>query len=298
MDSSCSRAEEPGAWLLALERELRPDVIHLNGFADATLAWRAPVVVVGHSCALSWWRDVMGVDPPDVCAQQIARVKASLRAATVVVAPTAARLAALEADYGRLLHARVILHARHPPAPSSEFGRKQPVILAAGRPKDPAKSLKALSRAARDVAWPVCVAGAYRGGDAPLDGVTTLGELPPAELVPWMCRAAIYAMPARYDPFGLTVLEAALCRCALVLGDVPNLREVWGDAAIYVPPNDVYALSSAIRSLIANERLLDEMSGRSQARASGLTPGGMADAYLSVYEDAGRLSLPAHGEVS
>ncbi len=32
-------------------------------------------------------------------------------------------------------------------------------------------------------------------------------------------------LPARYEPFGLSVLEAALSGCALVLGDIPSLRE-------------------------------------------------------------------------
>ena len=43
-----------------------------------------------------------------------------------------------------------------------------------------------------------------------------------------MARASIYALPARYEPFGLSILEAALSGAALVLGDIPSLREVWG----------------------------------------------------------------------
>ena len=34
-------------------------------------------------------------------------------------------------------------------------------------------------------------------------------------------------LPARYEPFGLSILEAALSGCALVLGDLPSLRELW-----------------------------------------------------------------------
>ena len=50
-----------------------------------------------------------------------------------------------------------------------------------------------------------------------------------------MGRAAIYALPARYEPFGLSILEAALSGCALVIGDIPSLREIWADAALFVP---------------------------------------------------------------
>ena len=63
-----------------------------------------------------------------------------------------------------------------------------------------------------------------------------LGRLSAGELADWYARAAIYALPARYEPFGLSALEAALSGCALVLGDIPSLREIWGDAALFVPP--------------------------------------------------------------
>ena len=46
------------------------------------------------------------------------------------------------------------------------------------------------------------------------------------------CEAAIFARPARYEPFGLAILEAAQAGCALVLGDIPSLRELWADAAL------------------------------------------------------------------
>src|SRR3546814_15476866 len=53
-----------GDWLMTLARELRPDLIHLNGYAHAALPWRSPVVVVAHSCVLSWWRAVHGCEAP------------------------------------------------------------------------------------------------------------------------------------------------------------------------------------------------------------------------------------------
>jgi glycogen synthase len=59
-----------------------------------------------------------------------------------------------------------------------------------------------------------------------------------------------YALPARYEPFGLTVLEAALAGCTLVLGDIPSLGELWADAAVFVPPEDPEALQLALQGLI------------------------------------------------
>ena len=44
-------------------------------------------------------------------------------------------------------------------------------------------------------------------------------------------RASIYAATSRYEAFGMTALEAALSRCAIVANDIPPFREVWGEAA-------------------------------------------------------------------
>src|SRR5688572_26637280 len=45
-----------GEWLLDLAQRHQPDVVHLNGYAHGTLDWPAPVLVVAHSCVMSWWR--------------------------------------------------------------------------------------------------------------------------------------------------------------------------------------------------------------------------------------------------
>ena len=81
--------DRAGRWLLELEAEFRPDVVHLNGYSHATLAFRAPVVVVAHSCRLSWWRAVKGEAAPKQW--QTYRDRVAARASTrrdVVVAPS------------------------------------------------------------------------------------------------------------------------------------------------------------------------------------------------------------------
>ena len=77
----------------------------------------------------------------------------------------------------------------------------------------------------------------------------------------WLRRASIYAFPAKYEPFGLSVLEAALARCALVLGDTQSLREIWRDAAIYVPPDSAERLRDVLKTLTAAPSLCDQFDG-------------------------------------
>jgi glycosyltransferase involved in cell wall biosynthesis len=124
-------------------------------------------------------------------------------------------------------------------------GPKQPLVLAAGRVWDAAKGIDALCRVAPSLGVRVVVAGEGEAAD-----VDALGVLPFAELAALMAQAAVFAAPARYEPFGLSVLEAGLAGCALVLGDIASLREVWGDAATYV--QDDVSLAAAVVGALAD----------------------------------------------
>ena len=296
MDDPWCEVEQAGDWLLELERELRPDVVHLNGYCHAALDFRVPVLVVGHSCVLSWWRAVYGSDAPAKWDAYADRVSEGLQSADLVVAPTAAMLANLDFHYGPLLRQKVIPNGRYatglfatPPA------AKDAVVLTAGRLWDQAKNVESVACVAPYLSWPVYIAGESRrpsGDSVSYGGVHCLGRLGARELATWMGRAAVYALPARYEPFGLSVLEAALAGCALVLGDIRSLREIWGETAVYVPPDNRRALASAIEMLIHDGDLRLELATRAQARARELTPRRMADGYYSAYRDLVRQRLP------
>ena len=273
-----------GDWLLALERELRPGLVHLNQFAFGALPFRAPKLVVAHSCVASWWRAVHGEAAPHAWDRYWMKVRQGLAGASRVAAPTRAMLASLEREYGWHGQGQVLVNGCAPEAfvPAA----KKPFILAAGRFWDAAKNLQALERAAPGLPWPVRLAGSAAhpdGGVVRPSGVTFLGELPREQLARELAQAAIYALPARYEPFGLSVLEAAFSGCALVLGDIASLREVWGAAALYVPPDDPRALHVALQDLIAAPADRERLAQAARTRAQRYTARAMADAYLACY---------------
>jgi glycogen synthase len=290
-----------GDWLLGLAGAIEPDVVHLNGYAHAALPWPAPVLVTGHSCVLSWWRATRRCDAPAEWAAYRAAVARGLHAADMVATPTHDMLSALRAHYGALPDAIVIpngvddtgtgsVPAGRSTAPAvphtAQAAVGQPLVLAAGRAWDEAKNLATLAAAAPALRWPVCVAGADTdpyGVRRPLPGVRRLGVLSPAQLARWYARAGILVHPSVYEPFGLVPLEAALQRCALVLGDIPSLREVWGDAAVFVDPRDAGALKAAVNQLIGRPDRLQTLAAAAHARATTLSARRMADAYHTEY---------------
>ena len=304
MDAPWSDVDCAGEWLLDLESEVGADVVHLNGYAHGCLSWSAPVIVVAHSCVCSWWQAVHGEPAPAAWNPYRTRVRAGLRSADAVVAPTRTMLAALSAHYGPLGGGVVIPNGR--PASALPPAAKAPLVLAAGRLWDDAKNVRLLASAAPALTWPVCVAGETRAPDgasatdwhpAPPGNLHFLGHLSPADLQGWLARAAIYALPAKYEPFGLTVLEAALAGCALVLGDIPSLRETWDGAAKFVHPGDRDGLVAAIQSLAREEHRRSGMADRARRRAAELSADRMTSAYIELYASLRRtpVSLSVEG---
>jgi glycosyltransferase involved in cell wall biosynthesis len=282
--------ERAGDWLLGLAERTRPDVIHLNDYAHGALAWPAPVLMVGHSCVASWWEAVHGTALPPQWRRYQREVQRGLQAADLVVAPTCVMLEALQRHYGTLPYCRVIANGRSGLTPAT----KLPLVLAAGRLWDKAKNIATLAQAAPGLPWPVCIAGEDEhpdGGKVEFPNVHLLGQLAPPILAWWMSKAAIYALPARYEPFGLSILEAALAGCVLVLGDIPSLREVWGEAALYVPPDDPKRLGLQLHALINDSTLRTRYACRAQLHAQLYTPQTMVQAYRNVYGELQRAGL-------
>jgi glycogen synthase len=258
--------ERAGEWLLRLEREVEADVVHLNGYVHGALDWRAPTVIVGHSCVLSWWQAVRHEAAPPEWDRYAQEVERGLAAVDAVVAPTRWMLGELERLYGLEGDRRVVPNGRA----AGPAAAKEAVVAAVGRFWDEAKNLAALRRVAPRLDWPLRV---------PAED----GRAAPGEVADLLARASIFAAPARYEPFGLSALEAGLVGCALVLGDTPSLREVWADAALFVDPQDDAALELALRQLIEDASLRVLLARRAQARASAYTPRRMAEGYLEVY---------------
>jgi glycosyltransferase involved in cell wall biosynthesis len=296
MDEPWQDVDAAGKWLLDIADEVRPDLVHVNGFAHAAVPFDAPVLSVAHSCVLSWWNAVHGALPPEERWREYRRrAIEGLRRADLVVAPSAAMLTAVAQHYGPFAEARVIYLARA----AGEF-RPRPklaMVFSAGHAPDRSNNIQALEKIASTLAWPVYMAGSVADLNQsstadPAVGVRCLlagggrqlGALTARQTAGWLSFAGIFCHPARYEPLGLSVLEAAMCGCALVLGDIPTLREVWGDAALFVPPDDEAALAAAVQELIHNPARRAVLAQRARMRSQRYDLATMAGNYLAAYQ--------------
>jgi len=283
MEESWVDVAAAGRWLQILEEEERPDVVHLCSYAHGALPLAAPKVVVAHSSVLSWWRAVHGSDAPPEWGHYREQMAAGLDGADAVVAPTRAMLDELESDHRlRPGVACVINHGSASPVAASDVG-KSALVLGAERVWDAAKNLATLDAAAARLAWPVTVAGDL-GPMGTVRFAESTGALGVSALAELRRSASIFAAPTAYDPAGLGILAAARERCALVLGYIPSLRELWGDAAVFVQPDDDRALHEVLETLIDDSDLRGELAERAQQRAGELSIQRTAKAYLGLYK--------------
>ena len=290
MDNAWRDIEQSARILSQLEREFAPDVIHLNSYGHGNVAWRAPAVLTAHSCGASWWAAVRNEPLPDSWNEYRVAVEQSIRAAAAVTAPSKVMLESLSRHYGAM-PGRSLVIANGCRWKGGSPRSKQPFIFSAGRLWDEARNLSALARVANQLTWPVYLAGAARdpkGNEIAFEGCRMLGTLSSLRIANWLSRASIYAAPAKYEPFGLAVLEAGLAGCALVLADIPSLRETWQDAALFVTDA---GLEQAITRLIADQRLRQEYAARARARAREFTAAKTAAAYLHLYQSVTERSL-------
>lgn len=285
MDDPWDDVARAGWWLEGLAKGLRPDVIHLNAYTHGALDLGAPKLVMAHSDVLTWWRAVKEEEAPARYDRYREAVQVGLDGADVVVAPTRAYLSELEGVFGVQREARVVPNATSAPV-RLRRPSKVPLILGAGRLWDEAKNLAVLDEVAGSLGWPVYVAGDPRhpsGSVRSAGHAQLLGPLSRDALAGWMDRSAVLCHPALYEPFGLVPLEAAVAGCALVLADLPSLREIWGEAAYYVPPRDPSAVAAGLRTVTGDDALRARLARAAEARARRFDPTAQARSILALY---------------
>lgn len=115
------------------------------------------------------------------------------------------------------------------------------------------------------------------------DGVRLLGYVSDERLAALYRMARVFAMPSRYEGFGLPPLEAMACGCPCIVSNAASLPEVVGDAAVMVNPEDTDALSRAIAEVAEDEVLRSDLIERGLARAAEFSWQRFAEQHDAVY---------------
>jgi glycosyltransferase involved in cell wall biosynthesis len=95
-----------------------------------------------------------------------------------------------------------------------------------------------------------------------------LGFVPAEELAGLYRSAHALVLPSLYEGFGLPVLEAMVAGTPVVASDIPSLREVAGQAALFVDrPLDPAAWREALARICTDAELREELVRRGRVEA-------------------------------
>ncbi|MDW8339549.1 MAG: glycosyltransferase, partial [Thermoleophilia bacterium] len=104
----------------------------------------------------------------------------------------------------------------------------------------------------------------------------------------WYRRASVVVHPARWEGFGLALLEAMLCARPIVAAAASAVPElvVDGETGLLVPPEDVEALAEAIVALLDDPERAAALGEAGRARANAeLSVARMVERTLEVYAE-------------
>lgn len=265
-------------------RESGADLVHLNSPAFAASGgFPRPVVGACHSCLASWWAAVRGGGMPEDFRWRTLALAEGYRACDRLIAPSAAFAEMTSTRYGVAVD--TVRNGRSPGA-RAPGGEKAAHVLTSGRLWDEGKNLAGLDAAAARMRGAVYAAGPTAGpGGAAVEAqfVNALGALDAAAMTEAVNAAQVFASLARYEPFGLGVLEAAQAGCALVLSDIPTFRELWDGAAAFVDPDAPARVAAVMDALLADPAEARRLGARAAERAGAYTVEAMTQATLAAY---------------
>ena len=115
------------------------------------------------------------------------------------------------------------------------------------------------------------------------DDVVFVGGVPLAETVKFYRAADVFVYPSHNETFGLPILEAMACGCAVVTSDTSAMPETAGGAALLADPKDPASIARAIVEAAGSRQ--DSLRDAGLARAAAFNWGATGASTLDVYRE-------------
>jgi glycosyltransferase involved in cell wall biosynthesis len=178
---------------------------------------------------------------------------------------------------------RVVHHGVRPPRTEpAEHARRAPLVLHVGalqKRKNIVRLVHAFERLGPE--WRLVLAGsAGFGADEALraieasparDRIELPGYISNAELDALYARCSIFAFPSLDEGFGMPVLDAMIRGVPVLTSRGSALREVSGEAAVQVDPQDEEEIAAKLRELAESEELRTELGNRGRLHAASFS---------------------------
>jgi glycosyltransferase involved in cell wall biosynthesis len=115
--------------------------------------------------------------------------------------------------------------------------------------------------------------------------VRFLGVIPYRSILHYYQGAVALAFPSLLETFGHPMLEAMLAGTPIVAADIPALREIAGDIALYFPPDDPIELAHAVDEVRAEPDAAKARVARGRVRAAEFSWRTSVDRLCNVFDE-------------
>jgi len=114
------------------------------------------------------------------------------------------------------------------------------------------------------------------------DDIKLLGYVDNKDRIYLYNLASMFVYPSFYEGFGLPPLEAMACGCPVITSFSSSLPEVVADAALLVDPYNINDIARAMKEVLTNENLKNQLVARGFGRANQFSWQKTAKEYLEI----------------
>lgn len=98
-------------------------------------------------------------------------------------------------------------------------------------------------------------------------------------------NADIVVFCSKFEGFGLPIIEAQAMRTPVITSDISPMKEVAGNAAILVDPENISAIHSAIETVIGDAALRTTLVEKGLENVKRFDADHIAEKYIAVYKE-------------
>jgi len=132
---------------------------------------------------------------------------------------------------------------------------------------------------------------AYATAQGVADRITFVGYVPERQLGSLYGNALGVVFPSKFEGWGLPIVEAFAAGIPVACSDIPVLREVAGDAAVYFDPLNPRSIADCLARLWTDGRLRRTLGAAGLKRVQGMTWRRTATTFRALYRQTAGITL-------
>lgn len=122
-----------------------------------------------------------------------------------------------------------------------------------------------------------------------IEYIVLTGYVPNTDLPGIYSASRLFLYPSLRESFGIPMLEAMACGTPVITSDTSSMPEVAGNAALLVDPGKPGEITAAMRRLLSENELRNDLIQKGFARASDFSWKAMAIQVLEIYREVEKM---------